>query len=55
MRKREEELVNKRFEYEVQATNGTEHDYPQIAQGLSQAEKEKLQRHYDHWYGKPEK
>ena len=54
MRRRDEELVNKRCEYEVQATNGTEHDFPQIAQGLSKAEEEQLKQHYAHWYGKPE-
>ena len=54
MRRPDEELVNKRFEYEVQATNGMEHDYPQIAQGLSETEAEQLLRHYDHWYRKPE-
>ena len=53
MCRRDEELVNKRCEYEVQATNGTEHDFPQIAQGLSEAEREKLKRRYDRWYGKP--
>ena len=53
MCKHGEELVNKRCEYEVQATNGTEHDYPQIAQGLSKAEEETLKRHYARWYGKP--
>ena len=55
MHRREEEPVNKRCEYEVQSTNGMEHDFPQIAQGLSEAEKEKLKAHYDRWYGKPEK
>lgn len=54
MCRRDEELVNKRYEYEVQATNGTEHDFPQIAQGLSEAEEERLKRHYDQWYRKPE-
>lgn len=55
MCRRDEELVNKRCEYEVQATNGMEHDYPQIAQGLSKAEEEKLKQHYAQWYRKPEK
>ena len=44
-----EELFNKRADYEVQATNGTEHDYPQIAQGLSQKAKEELQRKEALW------
>ena len=43
----------KQGEYEVQATNGTEHDFPQIAQGLSTAEKNALIRKKQSWYRKP--
>ncbi len=36
-------------EYEVQATNGTENIYPQIAQGLPEAEKKELQKKEARW------
>lgn len=42
MKKEDEIPVNRRCEYEVQATNGTEHDFPQIAQGMSRQEKARL-------------
>lgn len=52
-KKQREFPVNKRAEYEVQVTNGTEHDFPQIAQGLSKTEAERLKREYDRWYRNP--
>ena len=55
MEKKQKEFpFNKRAEYEVQATNGMEHDFPQIAQGLSRAEAERLKREYEHWYRNPD-
>lgn len=48
-----EESVNKRCEYEVQATNGTEHDFPQIAQGMAKEEVKKLEEKRESWYHKP--
>ena len=55
MRKLDEDSVNKRCEYEVQATNGTEHDFPQIAQGLAKEEEQRLKKQFDRWYGKTAK
>ena len=49
-----QQSVNKRCEYEVQATNGTEHDFPQIAQGMARAEKAKLESKRARWYHNPE-
>ncbi len=45
----DDDVINKYGTYEVQATNGTEHNYPQIAQGLSPGEKEKLLRAAERW------
>ena len=53
MRKHDEELFNKRCEYEVQATNGMEHDFPQIAQGMAEEEAKHLEERRDRWYHKP--
>lgn len=39
------DVINKYGTYEVQATCGTENEYPQIAQGLSHEEAERLRRH----------
>lgn len=53
MRKQEEEPINKRCEYEVQATNGMEHDFPQIAQGMAREEVKKLEAKRKRWLRKP--
>ena len=37
-----EDMTDKRCEYEVQATNGTRNDYPQIAQGMAKQLKDAL-------------
>lgn len=37
-----DDVINKHGEYEVQANNGTENDYPQIAQGLAEETKQEL-------------
>ena len=55
MRKNREDSVSKRCEYEVQDTNGTEHDFPQIAQGMAKEEEKRLKKQFDQWYGKPVK
>jgi len=52
-KKHGEDLVNKRAEYEVQATNGMENDFPQIAQGMSETQAQQLKRRYMHWYRNP--
>lgn len=44
-----DDVINKYGTYEVQATNGTESRYPQIAQGLSQREIRQLQRAAEEW------
>ena len=45
-------MERKQGEYNVQATNGTENDFPQIAQGLSREQAEALRRKKARWYGK---
>ena len=37
-----DDVINKYGTYEVQRTNGTESDFPQIAQGMSWQEKSRL-------------
>ena len=44
-----DDVGDKYGEYEVQATNGTENEYPQIAQGLPVAEKQALQEKEARW------
>ena len=39
-----DDVINKYGTYEVQATNGTENDYPQIAQGMAQKDSEKIDK-----------
>jgi len=46
----DDDVVNKRAEYEVQATNGTEHDFPQIAQGMAKETKQALTEKKERWY-----
>ena len=48
----EDDLINKYGTYEVQRTNGMENDYPQIAQGLSQEERMRLNEKKERWYHK---
>lgn len=45
-----DDVINKYGTYEVQRTNGTENDYPQIAQGLAKEEAQRLKRQYQDWY-----
>lgn len=45
----QDDVINKYGTYEVQATNGTEQDFPQIAQGLAKEEKERLQKKEARW------
>ena len=49
----EDDVINKYGTYEVQATNGTEHDYPQIAQGLAKETERELTEKKEGWYHKP--
>jgi len=44
-----DDVINKYGTYEVQATNGTENDYPQIAQGLSCEVRKRLQEKEARW------
>ena len=48
-----DDIINKYGTYEVQANNGTENDFPQIAQGLPRAEAEALRRKKAQWYHNP--
>lgn len=48
-----DDVGDKYGEYEVQATNGTEHDYPQIAQGLAKETVRELTEKKKEWYHKP--
>ena len=48
-----DDVINKYGTYEVQRTNGTENDYPQIAQGLSKEKKQELKQQYEAWYRRP--
>ena len=50
----EDDRINKYGEYEVQATNGTEHDFPQIAQGKAKETERELLEKEEHWYLKPD-
>jgi len=49
-----DDVINKYGTYEVQRTNGTENDFPQIAQGLSKEKKEQLKREYEAWFHRPD-
>ncbi len=44
-----DDVINKYGTYEVQATNGTENRYPQIAQGLSRKEAKRMERAAEKW------
>jgi len=44
-----QDTTDKRCEYEVQATCGTENDYPQIAQGMAKQQKEVLKKKEARW------
>ena len=44
-----ENMISKDCEYEVQATCGTENDYPQIAQGMAKQQKELLKKKEARW------
>ena len=44
-----EDMIDKRCEYEVQSTCGTENDYPQIAQGMAKQQKEALKKKEARW------
>lgn len=46
-----DDVINKYGTYEVQRTNGTENDYPQIAQGMSWQEKARLIAAEELWRG----
>ena len=50
-----DDVINKYGTYEVQRTSGTENDFPQIAQGLSRTETERLKQKKNNWYHKPPK
>ena len=49
-----DDVINKYGTYEVQRTNGTENDYPQIAQGLARDVKKQLELEKAQWYRKPQ-
>ena len=44
-----DDVINKYGTYEVQATGGTENDYPQIAQGMAKQQKEVLKKKAERW------
>ena len=44
-----DDVINKYGTYEVQATNGTENDYPQIAQGMAKQQKDVLKKKAERW------
>lgn len=44
-----DDVINKYGTYEVQATCGTENDYPQIAQGMAKQQKEVLKKKSERW------
>lgn len=44
-----DDVINKYGTYEVQATCGTENDYPQIAQGMSKQMKNALREKEEKW------
>lgn len=44
-----DDVINKYGTYEVQATCGTENDYPQIAQGMAKQQKEVLKKKAERW------
>ena len=48
-----DDVINKHGEYEVQANNGTENDFPQIAQGLARQTARQLKQEKDIWYHQP--
>ncbi len=50
-----DDVINKYGTYEVQATNGTENRYPQIAQGMSQKEARRMERAAEKWKQKGKK
>ena len=49
----EDDVINKYGTYEVQATNGMEHDFPQIAQGLPKETERELTEKKERWYLDP--
>ena len=49
----QDDVINKYGTFEVQRTNGTENDFPQIAQGLSEEKKQQLKREYEAWFHRP--
>lgn len=48
----DDDVINKYGTYEVQRTNGTEHLYPQIAQGISPQEAEEQLEAAKRWMEK---
>lgn len=44
-----DDMIDKTCEYEVQATCGTENDFPQIAQGMAKQMKEVLRKKEEKW------
>ena len=44
-----DDVINKYGTYEVQATCGTENDYPQIAQGMAKQMKKALKEKEEKW------
>ncbi len=46
----QDDVINKYGTFEVQATNGTENDFPQIAQGIPKEAKKLRQQFFRQWY-----
>jgi len=44
-----DDVINKYGTYEVQATCGTENDYPKIAQGMAKQQNEVLKKKAEKW------
>lgn len=51
----DDDVINKYGTYEVQRTNGMEHPYPMIAQGLSAQEAARQLKAAERWKNKPSK
>lgn len=45
----QDDVINKYGTYEVQRTNGTENDFPQIAQGMAKETQKQREKHFWQW------
>jgi len=49
----DDDVINKYGTYEIQRTNGMEHPYPMIAQGLAPQDAETQRREAEEWRSNP--